>query len=165
MTDELDTPQAEGLAAGEDPTPEEEQDLLALLQAPPEPKRFYLPTKGGESEEFFLELKPWTGMEKARYENAGHQYTLPERNRARAQDTSRLPEMRVSQDEQVQRKVLLETSVCGFRLPLGAKTHEYKGAQSVMSYFNMVPPAVLEWAVRCARQFQGIEVVRVGGGA
>ncbi len=161
MTDELNTPQAEGLAAGDDPTPEEEARLLALLEAPPEPKRFYL----SKQRDFYLELTPWTGMQKTKYESTGQQYTLPERTRAKAQDTSRLPEMRVSQDEQEQRRVLLETSISGFRLPLRGKVHEYRGLQSVMSFFREVPPDVLEWAVKTARRFQGIEVVSLEGEA
>ena len=147
------------------PSPEDEQNLVALLDAGRPTKRFYLPTgKDTVSDVYFIEAQGWRMVDSQRYMGAGMDYRVQlgkgSRRGKGSQQTQAPAQFRM--DSVVQFRALVESSITDYKLRLKRKDVNYTGAQSVWGVFGELPTPVGDWVQATLRKFHGIEMVEEG---
>lgn len=143
--------------------PQEDLDLVALMNVKRERERFYLPTRNAEgqavnSDRFFIEVKPWSAADHLKYNSVGMEYSVtPTR-------TGQPPVLRHKPDPTAQARALIMGSITDFCLPSDGVEVKFAGAESVWAVLSS-RNEMLEWAAKKVRQFHGIEVVATSGEA
>lgn len=144
------------------PTADEDQNLVELLRADARKERFYLPVGGANlSEDYFIELKGWTGSERDQYLSAGTRYET--RATRRAEPGGRLVSTAVNAVEAF--RVMVRLSITDFRLPRGKHEVVFRDEAQNWAVFRDLPPAVTDWVRDTIRRFQGIEMETAEGEA
>jgi len=137
-------------------TPEEDMNLVALLDAERPVQRFPLPGEGGQpSETYYIEARRWTFAQEQKYLMAGMQLSMPVTGGRKRQPD--MANFNINSLEQY--RVLVEESIVGFHLKRGGKDVQYTGHSSVWPVFRDLPPAVARWVQRTLQEFQGLEIV------
>jgi len=150
-----DAPEEQAQSEADEPTPDEERDLVALLDAERPVQRFYLPGPGGKpSDLYYVAARRWTYAAEQRYYQTGMDLSM-----AMPQGRRRVPDRAdVRMDRLTQTRTLLEESVMDFHLKVNGKEQKFNGRDPVWPVFRDLPPEVTAWVVARLREFQGIEV-------
>lgn len=154
MEDRTDEQAQEAAAAP--PTPEEDLDLVALMDEGQVKERFFLPTgKNTVSDVYYIEAQRWTARDSRRYFGAGTEYRLPPEGKRNDRGGMLLNTVE-------QYKALVETSITDFHLKLNDREAKFTGLPSVWHVFAQLPAPVADWIVKTLKQFHRIEVVAAG---
>ena len=142
------------------PTAKEEEDLVALLRAGRQTKRFYLPAEDGPSDTYYIEVRTWTGAEEAEYLGTGMSWETPLGGRG-GRAAGEVMRARVAPAEAFRKLVQLSVTDCLLvDFDTGRDVRFQVGNErSNWALFRKLPPAVNRWVTRTIRDFQGLDVL------
>lgn len=165
-------PESEGGPAEAEATPPDpaaDVDLVRLMMAEREVRRFYLPGPNGQaSETYYVEARSWTGVERDRYNAYGSSLSMPFEGEVggRRGQVPRMTRMDVHTDPVERFRLLLSQTVIGYHLcPQGRDVDRPQVGEFERrdwAVFAALPPRVKDWLADKLGEFLGIETVNLG---